>query len=174
MIKGEFDATKNFSVETKQELECQNIRKINLCTKHRNAMLLQFIWFFKGAYFDHYNIGKLGMYITEKEFDINSMELLAVWYYIRNFKDYLIERHVKIFSDSQTRILLMKKMGSSQNSVDNSNVKYIWLFCLKNHKWLTTAHIPGVKKNTLHNLNQEKLTKDGCWIYQYLKKLAKS
>ena len=43
MIKGEFDATKNFSVETKQELECQNIRKINLCTKHRHAMLLQFI-----------------------------------------------------------------------------------------------------------------------------------
>ena len=102
------------------------------------------------------------------------MELLAVWYYIRNFKDYLIERHVKIFSDSQTRIILMKKMGSSQNSGDNSNVKDIWLFCLKNHKWLTAARIPGVKKNTLQNLNQEKLTKDGCWIHQYLKKLAKS
>ena len=61
MIKGEFDATKNFSVETKQELECQNIRKIILRTKHRHAMLLQFIWFFKGAYFDHYKVGKLGI-----------------------------------------------------------------------------------------------------------------
>ena len=98
------------------------------------------------------------------------MELLAVWYCIRNFKDYVIERH----NPNETRIILMKKMGSSQNSGDNSNAKDIWLFCLKNHKWLTAAHIPGVKKNTLQNLNQEKLTKDGCWIHQYLKKLAKS
>ena len=85
MNKSEFDVTTTLSVETKQELECRKIWKTNFCAKHRHIMLLRFIYFF--------------------------MECI-LWLPQWNFKDCLIDKHVKILSDTEAGIMILKKMAT--------------------------------------------------------------
>ena len=88
---------------------------------------------------------------------------------LRSFKDYFIDIHVKMFSESRTGTMIIIKMQENKNSQNYPTVKDIWLLCLSN-MWLTHTHIPGVKNNILIRESR----KIGEWILnQYFKKMSK-
>ena len=78
---------------------------------------------------------------TEEERHICFKELLTADYFLRSFKDCFNDKHVKIFSDSQTGIMLISKMKANKSSQNNLIVKDIWQFCSSNNIRLTTAQI---------------------------------
>lgn len=69
------------------------------------------------------NWGNLGK--TEEERRICSKELSTADYFLRSIKDCFNDKHVKIFSDSQTGIMLISKLKANKSSQNNLIVKDI-------------------------------------------------
>ena len=97
----------------------------------------------------------------------NNFRKLKINFCAKHRKNYFIDKHVKIFSDSQTRIMIRNKMRISKNFQSNSIAKDIWLFCSSNNTRLTAAHIPGVT-NAITDHESRKIYKNGEWMLNLL------
>ena len=73
---------------------------------------------------------------------------------------------MKIFSDNQVGVQIINKMRTIKTSVCNGIVKNIWLFCVKNKIWITTALIPGAE-NVTADYESRKSFKDAEWMLNH-------
>ena len=79
----------------------------------------------------------------ECTYHINVLELLAVLYALKAFRNQVKNKHVKILTDSITAMACIKNMGS-QKSLQCDKVSLdIWNWCIKNDVWVSCNHIPG-------------------------------
>lgn len=94
----------------------------------------------------------------------NNVRKLKTNFCAKHRKNYFIDKHVKIFSDSQTRIMIRNKMRISKHFQSNSIAKDI---CSSNNTRLTAAHIPGVT-NAIADHETRKIYKNGEWMLNSL------
>eukprot|EP00794_Sanderia_malayensis_P010313 gene10313-11382_t len=96
----------------------------------------------------------------EAQFHINYLEMLAAYFALKAFTTELAHKHVKLMVDNTTVVTCINNMG---HSIDISKLrKIIWLFCIDNNIWLTTAHIAG-KYNTEADSESRKDRKETEW-----------
>ena len=80
---------------------------------------------------------------SEKENDINYLEMMGVFFGLQAYKQLVSNKHVKVLVDNTTVQVTLNKMGTSHSPNLNTLVKTIWDWCISNHIWLTVARIPG-------------------------------
>jgi ribonuclease HI len=80
---------------------------------------------------------------TETNYHINALELLAINYALKAFKDNLQDKHVKIFTDNTTAVNYINSMGGIKSPVCNNISVDIWTWCISRNIWLTCTHIAG-------------------------------
>ena len=73
---------------------------------------------------------------------------------------------MKTFSDNQVGVQIINKMRTTKTSVCNDIVKNIWLFCVKNKIWITTALIPGAE-NVTADYELRKSFKGAEWMLNH-------
>lgn len=84
----------------------------------------------------------------EKDNHINCLELLAVYYALKSFKDDLnTVENVKILTDNTTAVSYINSMGGIKSIECNRIARKIWIWCIEHQIWLIATHIPG-KLNT--------------------------
>ncbi|CAG2233745.1 unnamed protein product [Mytilus edulis] len=84
----------------------------------------------------------------EKDNHINCLELLAVYYALKSFKDDLnTVENVKILTDNTTAVSYINSMGGIKSIECNRIARKIWIWCFEHQIWLIATHIPG-KLNT--------------------------
>ena len=81
---------------------------------------------------------------SEKEKDINYLEMLAIFFAIKSFVHLLAGKHVKILSDNTTAVAYIKHMGGTRVKEYNDLAYKIWSFCMDKGIWITIAHLSGV------------------------------
>ena len=80
--------------------------------------------------------------ISEQALHINVLELLAIFYALRSFKEHCKGKHIKIYSDNTAAVGITNKMGTTRSSQCDNVAKNIWKFCHTNmgnsstHSWL--------------------------------------
>lgn len=84
----------------------------------------------------------------ERDNHINYLELLAIFYALKSFKNELKNIcHVKIMTDNTTAVSYINKMGGVKSELCNDITKKIWFWCIEHEIWVTATHIAG-KRNT--------------------------
>lgn len=84
----------------------------------------------------------------EKDNHINCLEILAVYYALKSFKDDLnTVENVKILTDNTTAVSYINSMGGIKSIECNRIARKIWIWCIEHQIWLIATHIPG-KLNT--------------------------
>jgi hypothetical protein len=81
--------------------------------------------------------------VEEKLLNINVLELLAIFYALRSFREHVVSQHVKIMSDNTTAVSYINNMGGTVSLQCNKIAVEIWTWCIANDIWLTAAHIAG-------------------------------
>ncbi|KAK3098029.1 hypothetical protein FSP39_015477 [Pinctada imbricata] len=82
--------------------------------------------------------------VEEQNNHISFLELLAIFYALKSFKEKLSKKHVKVLSDNTTAVSYINKMGGIKSVDCNSIAIQIWNWCEKQNIWLTCSHIPGI------------------------------
>ena len=98
----------------------------------------------------------------EAQFHINYLEMLAAYFALKAFTTDIAHKHVKLMVDNTTVVTCINNMGTSHSIDINKLTKTIWLFCIDNNIWLTTAHIAG-KYNTEADSESRKDRKETEW-----------
>ncbi|XP_063436212.1 uncharacterized protein LOC134717647 [Mytilus trossulus] len=84
----------------------------------------------------------------ENDNHINCLELLAVNYALKSFKDDLnTVENVKILTDNTTAVSYINSMGGIKSIECNRIARKKWIWCIEYQIWLIATHIPG-KLNT--------------------------
>ena len=83
----------------------------------------------------------------EAHYDINYLEMFAVFLALKSFFSVVQNKHVKLLVDNTTAVTTINQMGTCHSRVNNQLSQQIWLWCIDHNVWLTVAHIPG-KQNT--------------------------
>jgi len=79
----------------------------------------------------------------EKQFHINYLELLAIFYGMKSFKNEIICSHIRILSDNITAVSYVNKMGGLKSPNCDKLARKIWLWAIDHDVWLTAGHISG-------------------------------
>ena len=79
----------------------------------------------------------------EQQNHINYLEMIAIWFALKSFKDEVPNRHVKILSDNTTAVSYINNMGGYKSVDCNEMAKTIWSWCIENNIWISCTHIPG-------------------------------
>ena len=81
--------------------------------------------------------------MSEREYHINVLELLAVEYALKSFDTLLLGKHVKVLSDNTCAVSYLRNMGGSRSSECNDVAHRIWFWAKARNIWLTATYIPG-------------------------------
>lgn len=145
--RGNFDASMAVTAEMKQDLTwwIENINsQYRIISRGPPDITIQTDaslsgW---GAVFDLEKIGgRWSEYEQEKH--INYLEMLAIWFALKSFKDKVYNKHVKILSDNSTAVSYINNMGGCKSQDCNQIAKEIWIWCIGNKTWISCTHIPG-------------------------------
>ena len=90
----------------------------------------------------------------EREFHINSLELLAVYFGLRSFCANRKDIHVRVEVDNTTALNYINKMGGVKSEICNEIAKCIWLWCIKKNIWLSAMFIKGVENVEADSLSR--------------------
>ena len=86
-----------------------------------------------------------GLWTPEEScYHINYLEMLAVLFGLKAYKQLVSGKHVKVMVDNTTAQATINKMGTSHSPQLNTLTKTIWDWCITNDIWLTIARIPGL------------------------------
>ena len=100
---------------------------------------------------------------TEKKYNINEKELLAIFFTLKSFKFDLQGKHIKTFSDSTTVVAVINQICTCKSNVLNKRPQQIWGFCQQFDIWITASHIPG-KENSEARFESRREYKDAEWM----------
>ncbi|CAB4040573.1 Enzymatic poly, partial [Paramuricea clavata] len=100
--------------------------------------------------------------VEEQEDHINYLEMLAVLFGLKAYKQLVSDKHVKVLVDNTTVQVTLNKMGTSHSPKLNALVKSIWDWCIIHHIWLTVARIPG-KENIEADYESRKCRRNTEW-----------
>ena len=165
--KGNFEAVMEISHEGKLELQwwIQNIKDVH-CTLDREEPGTEICTdaSTSGGWGAVCGSKQTGGRWTEHEqsLHINVLELLAIEYGLKSFKDEVKGKHVKVLTDNTCAVAYIKNMGGSHSEQCNSVARKIWIWCKENNVWLTVAHIPGIL-NKEADLKSRKFNDDTEW-----------
>ena len=81
---------------------------------------------------------------SEQNYDINSLELMAVLFSLKACCHSLTKTHILIQSDNTTTVVSINRQGSTQSKNCNSIARQIWLWVMQTENWLSATHCPGV------------------------------
>jgi ribonuclease HI len=81
--------------------------------------------------------------LSEKEYYINVLELMAIDLALKSFAVKIANAHVKILSDNACAVAYITHMGGSQSVQCNEVANRIWHWCKDRHIWLSISHIAG-------------------------------
>ena len=73
---------------------------------------------------------------------INTKEMLAIWYSLCSFNQFLAGKSILIQSDNTTAVSYMSKMGGMQSELCDKIVIDIWNFAISMGSWLHISHLP--------------------------------
>lgn len=62
----------------------------------------------------------------------DNLKTVPSYYLLKSFKNYLVSRHLKVFSDRLSEAMISSKFGTSKSCEYNSIARDIWYFLLKN------------------------------------------
>ena len=82
--------------------------------------------------------------VQEQMYDINYLELKAVYLSLRAACSNITNSHILILSDNTTTVVGINKQGSTQSPNCNSVTRDIWLWAITQNNWLSATHCPGV------------------------------
>ena len=82
---------------------------------------------------------------SEKQYHINALELLAIFFALKAFEPLVQGKYVKVLTDSTTAMSYMNNFGGVKSHDCNKISKDIWQWCLEHDVWVTCCHIPGVE-----------------------------
>ena len=92
---------------------------------------------------------------NEEENHINYLEMLAIFFALRSFENYVEGKYVKILSDNTTAISYINNMGGIKSEKCNGLAIVIWEWCLQRNIWLICSHIPGKNNDQADRLSRE-------------------
>ena len=83
-------------------------------------------------------------HVSEREMplSINTKEMLAIWYSLCSFNQFLAGKSILIQSDNTTAVSYMSKMGGMQSELCDKIVIDIWNFAISMGSWLHISHLP--------------------------------
>ena len=79
----------------------------------------------------------------EKQNHINALELKAILFALKAFRDKIEGKHVKVLTDSTTAVAYISSFGGTKSQICNSLSKEIWFWCIDHKVWLSCCHIAG-------------------------------
>ena len=102
----------------------------------------------------------------ECAFDINVLELLAVFFGLRSLCPHETNVHIQIKSDNTCAIAYINHMGGMHSERSDALARQIWDWAISRHIWLSAVHVPGTENvadeasrifhdNTEWKLNEE-------------------
>ena len=71
--------------------------------------------------------------IREEHYQINYLELLAIFLALRAFGSELSGVHIRVQSDNTTAVAYVSNFGGSKPVDCNDKAKEIWLWCIRRH-----------------------------------------
>lgn len=81
---------------------------------------------------------------TEMNLHINVLEMMAILYALKSFKEMITGKHVKVLTDNTCAVSYISNMGGSRSPDCNNVAKQIWMWCKENGIWISISHIPGI------------------------------
>ena len=100
---------------------------------------------------------------TEQDLHINCKEMLAIYYGLRSFSDFLSNLHIRVLSDNTTAVSVINNMGTVRSEKCNFLAQEIWAFCQSKGIWISCAHIPG-SLNSFSDFESRKEYKQAEWM----------
>ena len=86
--------------------------------------------------------------VEGSQLHINVLELIAVLFGLKSFFPLVVNRHIRIQSDSTTAVHYINNLGGVKSMKCHSIAKDIWLWALNKNNHLSAEHLPG-SKNTV-------------------------
>ncbi|WAR23038.1 LOW QUALITY PROTEIN: hypothetical protein MAR_036707 [Mya arenaria] len=80
---------------------------------------------------------------VEKQDHINVLELLAIFYALKAFKQDLEGLNIKVLCDNTTAVNYVNNMGGIVSEKGDSVSLKIWEWCVQHDIWLSCSHIAG-------------------------------
>ena len=99
----------------------------------------------------------------EEQSHINSRELKAVFYGLRNFGSDLRDTSLLLRIDNTTAVAYVNKMGGVQYPWLNDIARAIWQFCEQRRLWLFASYIPSAENVLADKASRIKKT-DTEWV----------
>ena len=81
--------------------------------------------------------------LSEQEYHINYLELLALFFALKSFCSLVRNQHVRVFTDNSTAMVYVNKMGGTRSPPCNQLTKYIWSWCQERNIWISAGFVPG-------------------------------
>lgn len=81
----------------------------------------------------------------ERDFHINYLELLAVFYALKSFCKEVNSKYIAFKVDNTCAISYINNMGGIKSADSNILAKSIWIWCIEHNIWISADYIPSAQ-----------------------------
>ena len=160
---GNYEALITLSDDCKSELKwwIENISTQIRVISHGNPQITLFSDSSKKGWGAHNGKESIGgeWSLSEQEYHINYLELLALFFALKSFCSLVRNQHVRVFTDNSTAMVYVNKMGGTRSPLCNQLTKDIWSWCQERNIWISAGFVPG-KDNTVADHRSRNLKND--------------
>ena len=150
-VGGNFDTTITLSDQAKQELLWWKINVQQKNGKRIRPCKIEFVCKTDASSFGwgSYDVdsgkeanGRWNQH--EKQFSINYLELLAIFYALQSLYSSLRKRHIEIQSDNVSAVSYINDMGGMNSRKMDLLAHNIWDWCVSKDIFISAIHVPGL------------------------------
>ena len=92
--------------------------------------------------------------LNEITHHINYLELLAAFFALKSFANYVANKTVSLNMDNASAVAYINHMGGCHSAELNNLTRQIWLWCIQHNAWLLARHIPGAQNTQADYLSR--------------------